>query len=88
MPVYPVSHHQWQVLRTVKRSRKPPTRRELRLNPTQSTKDGSFLTKMVEAGLLIRVTGTENEPFRDVFPYRSGKARRRIWRVRTSLIAN
>ncbi|MCE9568255.1 MAG: hypothetical protein K8U57_40160 [Planctomycetes bacterium] len=63
MAVFPVSHMQWQTLRAVKRSRKPPTGRELRLNPTQSTKDGSFLTKMVEEGLLTRVTGTENEPF-------------------------
>jgi len=61
--VLPILHHQWQVLRAVKRSRKPPTGRELRLAPTRQTKDGSFLTDMVTTGLLTRVTGTENEPF-------------------------
>jgi hypothetical protein len=63
MPVLPVSHNQWQVLRAVKRGRKPPNGRELRLTPTRNTKDGSFLTTMVEMGLLARVSGTEKAPF-------------------------
>jgi hypothetical protein len=63
MPVFPVTHFQWQVLRAVKRSRKSPTGRELRLAPTRSTKDGKFLTTLIELGLLIRVDGTEKNPF-------------------------
>lgn len=63
MAVLPITHMQWQVLRTVKRGRKPPTGRELRLTPTRLTKDGSFLTRLVQLGLLSRVTGTEAEPF-------------------------
>jgi hypothetical protein len=63
MPVLPVTHNQWQVLRAVKRSRKPPLGRELRLSPTRGTKDGSFLTNMVRLGLLERPTGTEKDPF-------------------------
>ena len=63
MPVLPITHNQWQVLRAVKRSRKSPTGRELRLNPTRGTKDGTFLTAMVKAGLLSRATGNEKDPF-------------------------
>jgi hypothetical protein len=51
------------VLRTVKRSKKPPTGRSLRLVPNRKTKDGSFLTALVEEGLLNRASGTEDKPF-------------------------
>ncbi len=63
MPVRPTSHFTWQVLRTVKRSKKPPTGRTLRLVPNRKTKDGSFLTALVEEGLLNRVSGAETTPF-------------------------
>src|SRR5688500_14326199 len=63
MPVYPVRHFEWQVLRTVKRAKSPPTGRALRLVPSRRTKDGSFLTDLVEQGLLTRVTGTAAAPF-------------------------
>ncbi|MCE9563087.1 MAG: MarR family winged helix-turn-helix transcriptional regulator [Planctomycetes bacterium] len=63
MPVLPVTHNQWQVLRAVKRSRKPPLGRELRLSPTRGTKDGTFLTNMVRLGLLTRVSGSDKDPF-------------------------
>ncbi|MCE9567824.1 MAG: hypothetical protein K8U57_37980 [Planctomycetes bacterium] len=63
MAVFPIPHHHWQILRAVKRSRKPPTGRELRLSPTRNTKDGTFLNGLVQAGLLTRVTGTDKEPF-------------------------
>jgi hypothetical protein len=63
VPVRPTSHFTWQVLRTVKRNKKPPTGRTLRLVPNRKTKDGSFLTALVEEGLLTRVTGTEDKPF-------------------------
>ncbi|MCE9560783.1 MAG: hypothetical protein K8U57_01885 [Planctomycetes bacterium] len=63
MAVFPVSHAQWQILRAVKRSRKPAVGRELRLTPTRATKDGTFLTELVKTGLLTRVTGTERDPF-------------------------
>ncbi|AMV24305.1 hypothetical protein VT84_07905 [Gemmata sp. SH-PL17] len=63
MPIRPTSHFDWQVLRTVKRSKKPPVGRTLRLVPNRKTKDGSFLTDLVEEGLLERATGTEADPF-------------------------
>jgi hypothetical protein len=63
MSVLPVSHFEWQVLRTIKRSHRPPTGRVLRLLPTRNTRDGSFLSQMVERGLLARVTGTAEAPF-------------------------
>jgi hypothetical protein len=63
VPVRPTSHFTWQVLRTVKRSKKPPTGRALRLVPSRKTKDGSFLTVLVEEGLLTRLTGTSDTPF-------------------------
>ena len=63
MPVFPVSHFQWQILRAVKRTKKPSAGRDLRLAPTRSTKDGSFLTRLVGLGLLSRATGTEKAPF-------------------------
>ena len=61
--LFPVSHMQWQILRAVKRSRKPAIGRELRLAPTRATKVGSFLTDLVEMDLLTRMSGTENDPF-------------------------
>ena len=63
MPVRPTTHFTWQVLRTVKRSKKAPTGRALRLVPSRKTKDGSFLTLLVEAGLLARATGSADTPF-------------------------
>lgn len=63
MPVFPVRHFEWQVLRTVKRGKSPPTGRALRLVPSRRTKDGSFLSALVEQGLLTRVTGTAAAPF-------------------------
>jgi hypothetical protein len=63
MAVLPVAHFEWQVLRAVRRSRKPPAGRTLRLAPTRRTRDGAFLTNLVESGLLKRVTGTPDSPF-------------------------
>ncbi|MDY3551674.1 hypothetical protein R5W24_000753 [Gemmata sp. JC717] len=63
MPVRPTSHFTWQVLRTAKRSKKPLTGRALRLAPTRNTKDGTFLTALVNEGLLERMAGSEDEPF-------------------------
>jgi hypothetical protein len=63
MLVLPITHFTWQVLRTVKRSKTPPTGRVLRLVPTRRTKDGTFLTELVELGLLTCVTGTADAPF-------------------------
>ncbi|MDY3559742.1 hypothetical protein R5W23_000900 [Gemmata sp. JC673] len=67
MPVRPVTHFTWQVLRTVKRSKKPLTGRDLRLAPTRNTKDGSFLTALVDQGLLVAVTGSSDIPFEATF---------------------
>jgi hypothetical protein len=63
MAVLPVAHFEWQVLRAVRRSRKPAPGRTLRLAPTRRTRDGAFLTNLVESGLLKRVTGTPDTPF-------------------------
>lgn len=63
MPVRSTSHFTWQVLRTAKRSKKPPTGRELRVTPTPTSKDGAFLTALVAEELLSRVSGSEDEPF-------------------------
>src|SRR3954470_20563830 len=63
MPTLPIGHFTWQVLRATLRSKTPPTGRALRLVPNRRTKDGSFLTDLVEQGLLTRVTGTAAAPF-------------------------
>lgn len=63
MPIFPVRHFEWQVLRTVKRSKTPPTGRVPRLVPSRRAKDGSFLTDLVDQGLLARVTGSAAAPF-------------------------
>lgn len=63
MPVRPLRHSDWQILRAAKRSKKPPTGRELRISPTPRTKDGSFLTVLVEEGLLAFVAGSRGAPF-------------------------
>jgi hypothetical protein len=52
MPTMPVSHFTWQVLRAVKRSKTPPTGKQLRLIPSRKTKDGTFLDALVADGLL------------------------------------
>lgn len=83
MPVFPVRHFEWQVLRTVKRGKSPPTGRALRLVPSRRTKDGSFLSALVEQGLLTRVTGTAAAPFEATYAaHRARGTRRRIRRVR------
>ena len=63
MPVRPTSHFTWQVLRTAKRSKKPLAGRALRLVPSRKTKDGSFLTALVEEGLLAFASGSAADPF-------------------------
>ena len=63
MPVRLVSHFSWQVLRTVIRSKKPPTGRELRLIRNRKTRDGTFLGALVGEGLLVRVSGSTDAPF-------------------------
>jgi hypothetical protein len=61
MPIMPVSHFTWQVLRAVKRSKTPPTGKQLRLIPSRKTKDGTFLTALVAEGLL-KVVGVDELP--------------------------
>ncbi len=67
MPVRPTSHYTWQVLRTLKRSKKPLTGRDLRLVPSRKTKDGSFLVELVTEGLLERVSGNAETPFESTY---------------------
>ena len=62
MPVRSVTHSDWQVLRAATRSKKPPTGRALRIWPTGRTRDGSFLVRLVERGLLAFVTGGATAP--------------------------
>ena len=61
MPTMPISHFTWQVLRAVKRSKKPPTGKQLRLVPSRRTKDGTFLDELVTEGLL-QVAGVDDLP--------------------------
>ena len=63
MPVRSLSHLDWQILRTAKRSKRPLTGRVLRIVPARRTKDGSFLTALVDEGLLARATGAADRPF-------------------------
>lgn len=67
MPLFPITHFQWQVLRAVKRNRKPILGRDLRLSPTRGTKDGAFLNVLVFLGLLDRVEGVEDKPFEAIY---------------------
>lgn len=54
-PTLAIPHYVWQVLRAVARANgKPVIGHELRLNMARRTKDGSFLTRLVDAGLLAR----------------------------------
>ena len=62
VPVRPASHFTWQVLRRVKRGKKPPTGRSLRPASSRKTRYGSFLTTLVQEGLLARVTGSAHAP--------------------------
>lgn len=59
MPTMPVSHFTWQVLRAVKRSKTPPSGKQLRLVPSRKTKDGTFLDDLVTDGLLRVVSVDE-----------------------------
>ena len=59
--LFPVSHFVWQILRTAKRSRRPLTGSELRIIPNRISKDGTFLDKLVEEGLL-EVVGSDPLP--------------------------
>lgn len=63
MPIFPITHLHWQVLRAAKRNRKPILGKDLRLSPTRGTKSGEFLNTLVSLGLLSRVSGTERAPF-------------------------
>jgi hypothetical protein len=63
MPLRPISHFFWQVLRTALRSKKPLTGKELRVAPTRNSKDGTFLNELVGEGLLNRVRGSADQPF-------------------------
>lgn len=59
----PMGVFEWQVLRAVLRSPgKEAVGRSLRLIPSRKTKDGSFLTDIVRAGL-IRVVKRNSDPF-------------------------
>ena len=63
MTIFPIARFTWQVLRAAKRSKTPPTGRALRFVRSRRTKDGTFLTELVELGLLSHVTGTAAAPF-------------------------
>jgi hypothetical protein len=64
----------WQILRAVLRAEaagRPPLGRDLRINPTRKTKDGTFLDDLVADGFLVAVgkpepvdRWNEPEPFR------------------------
>jgi hypothetical protein len=59
----PVRHTDWQILRAVARGKgKPVVGKKLRVVQSRATKDGTFLTKLVEMGLLEVVKADDN-PF-------------------------
>lgn len=58
-----LSHHDWRVLRRVARAKgKPVGGRELRMEMTRRTQDGSFLNNLVGDGLLV-VAQSAEDPF-------------------------
>lgn len=58
-----LSHHDWRVLRIVARAKgKAVIGRELRMEMTRRTQDGSFLNALVESGLL-GVSHPATDPF-------------------------
>jgi hypothetical protein len=62
-----LGHHDWRVLRHVLRNRgRPVPGKELRLEMSRGTKDGSFLTNLVRHGLLA-VAAEGNTPFDSTF---------------------
>src|SRR3954471_17555878 len=59
----PMGTFEWQVLRAILRAGSTyPNGRQLRLVPSRRTKDGSFLTDIVNRGL-IKVVGKNKDPF-------------------------
>lgn len=55
----PIGHENWQALRVlVRANNEPVTGKALRLSPSRRTKDGTFLDRLVDMGLL-EVTGEE-----------------------------
>jgi hypothetical protein len=59
----PVRHTDWQILRAVARGKsRPVVGKKLRVVQSRDTKDGSFLTRLVDTGLLEVVT-TADDPF-------------------------
>ncbi len=59
----PVRHTDWQILRAVARGKsKPVVGTKLRVVQSRETKDGSFLTKLVDMGLL-EVVQAKADPF-------------------------
>jgi len=59
----PITPADWKVLRAVARGKgKPVVGANLRIVPSRATKDGTFLTKLVDAGLL-EVVKANDKPF-------------------------
>ena len=53
--IIPIAHHEWQMLRYILRTEaagQKPLGREIRINPTRRTKDGTFLDELIERGLI------------------------------------
>jgi hypothetical protein len=68
-----ITHADWKVLRALARAPKstlPGT--HLRLDMSRRTKDGKFLTDLVELGLLTR-TGSADQPFEAVYQLTEGR---------------
>lgn len=55
-------HDTWVTLRILVRNKELPGQR-LRISLSRATKDGKFLARLVNVGLLTRITGTEEYPF-------------------------
>src|SRR4051812_19662409 len=63
----PLGHHDWRVLRHVVRKKGRPVHgRDLRLEMSRKTKDGSFRTALVRQGLLV-VEAEGETPFESTY---------------------
>lgn len=63
MAKLPIPHYLWQSLRVLVRANGNAVRgHDLRLSPRRATKDGSFLTRLVEAGLLTQEMPLVSDP--------------------------
>jgi len=63
----PLAHETWQMLRLLARNKNRPLfGRQLRITMSRRTKDGSFLRKLIDEGLIEKTTYNE-DPFKALY---------------------